>query len=91
MIWLKPEYAAFRERVRKFEFSPCTDCGGCDSAEKNEDDSSAIPFPFAAIASGPVAFCAVPECGKHLRENGFSMAKFVWMMADPGEIERSLE
>jgi MoaA/NifB/PqqE/SkfB family radical SAM enzyme len=44
-IWFKPEYAAFRERVRKFEFSPCTDCGGCDDAERNENDCFGNPFP----------------------------------------------
>jgi MoaA/NifB/PqqE/SkfB family radical SAM enzyme len=44
-IWSRPEYAAFRERVRKFEFSPCTDCGGCDWAEKNEEDCFGNPFP----------------------------------------------
>lgn len=44
-VWSNPEYAAFRERVRKFEFSPCTDCGGCDSAESNEDDCFGNSFP----------------------------------------------
>lgn len=44
-IWSRPEYAAFRERVRKFEFSPCTDCGGCDDSEKNEVDCFGNPFP----------------------------------------------
>jgi MoaA/NifB/PqqE/SkfB family radical SAM enzyme len=44
-IWLQPEYAAFRERVRKFEFSPCTDCGGCEDSEKNEKDCQGNPFP----------------------------------------------
>jgi MoaA/NifB/PqqE/SkfB family radical SAM enzyme len=44
-IWSSTEYTAFRERVRKFEFSPCTDCGGCDSAEKNEEDCFGNPFP----------------------------------------------
>jgi MoaA/NifB/PqqE/SkfB family radical SAM enzyme len=44
-IWANPEYAAFRERVRKFDFSPCTDCGGCDLAEKNEEDCFNNPFP----------------------------------------------
>ena len=44
-IWLNPEYAAFRERVRKFEFSPCTDCGGCADAERNEVDCFGNPFP----------------------------------------------
>ncbi len=44
-IWLQPDYAAFRERVRKFEFSPCTDCGGCEDSEKNEKDCHGNPFP----------------------------------------------
>jgi MoaA/NifB/PqqE/SkfB family radical SAM enzyme len=44
-IWSNLEYAAFRERVRKFEFSPCTDCGGCDDAETNELDCYGNPFP----------------------------------------------
>ena len=44
-IWSNPEYAAFRERVRKFEFSPCTDCGGCHLGEKNEEDCYGNPFP----------------------------------------------
>lgn len=44
-IWERPEYAAFRERVRRFDFSPCTDCGGCDLAETNEEDCFGNPFP----------------------------------------------
>jgi MoaA/NifB/PqqE/SkfB family radical SAM enzyme len=36
-IWAKPAYAAFRERVRRFDFPPCTDCG-CELAEGNEAD-----------------------------------------------------
>ncbi len=44
-IWLQPDYAAFRERVRKFEFSPCVDCGGCEDSEKNEKDCQGNPFP----------------------------------------------
>jgi MoaA/NifB/PqqE/SkfB family radical SAM enzyme len=37
-VWAKPTYAAFRDRVRRFDFSPCTDCGGCDLAETNDED-----------------------------------------------------
>jgi len=44
-IWMQPEYVAFRERVRKFEFSPCVDCGGCEDSEKNEKDCQGNPFP----------------------------------------------
>ncbi len=44
-IWRRPDYAALRDRVRKFDFSPCIDCGGCDMAEKNEEDCFGNPFP----------------------------------------------
>ncbi|MHB8773106.1 MAG: radical SAM protein [Syntrophales bacterium] len=44
-VWTDPGYAAFRERVRRFDFSPCTDCGGCDLGESNEEDCFGNPFP----------------------------------------------
>jgi len=37
-IWNKENYRNFRDRVLKFEFSPCVSCGGCDYPEKNEED-----------------------------------------------------
>jgi len=37
-IWRDPEYLAFRERVSRFDFSPCVSCGACHLAETNEDD-----------------------------------------------------
>ena len=37
-IWDDAEYRAFRDRVRRFEFSPCIDCGGCDLREDNRQD-----------------------------------------------------
>lgn len=43
-IWVKPAYAAFRERVRRFDFPPCTDCG-CDLAAGNEEDCFGNPHP----------------------------------------------
>jgi MoaA/NifB/PqqE/SkfB family radical SAM enzyme len=36
-VWEAPEYVAFRDRVRRFDFPPCTDCG-CELAETNEED-----------------------------------------------------
>ncbi len=36
-VWARPEYVAFRDRVRRFDFPPCTDCG-CELAESNEED-----------------------------------------------------
>lgn len=44
-IWTGEEYSAFRDRVRRFDFSPCIDCGGCDLRETNEEDCTAGPFP----------------------------------------------
>jgi len=44
-LWNLPEYLAFRERVQKFDFSPCTICGGCDLIEENEEDCFGSPFP----------------------------------------------
>jgi MoaA/NifB/PqqE/SkfB family radical SAM enzyme len=44
-IWDAPDYVAFRKRVQEFDFSPCTWCGGCEMAEKNEEDCFSNPFP----------------------------------------------
>ena len=44
-IWLGAEYRAFRDRVRRFDFSPCIDCGGCDLRLTNEADCSGSQFP----------------------------------------------
>jgi MoaA/NifB/PqqE/SkfB family radical SAM enzyme len=44
-LWNLPEYLSFRERVQKFDFSPCTLCGGCDLIEKNEEDCVGNTFP----------------------------------------------
>jgi MoaA/NifB/PqqE/SkfB family radical SAM enzyme len=43
-IWAKPDYTAFRDRVRSFDFPPCTDCG-CELAEANEEDCLGNPHP----------------------------------------------
>ena len=44
-IWEAQEYSAFRKRVQEFDFAPCTWCGGCQMAEKNEDDCFGNTFP----------------------------------------------
>ena len=44
-LWTLPEYLSFRERVQKFDFSPCTFCGACDLSEANEEDCFGSPFP----------------------------------------------
>lgn len=37
-IWKKEEYCVFREKVRKFNFSPCVICGGCENWKENKED-----------------------------------------------------
>jgi len=44
-LWDQPEYTAFRQRVRNFDFAPCVDCGGCYMAETNEEDCFGNSFP----------------------------------------------
>jgi len=44
-LWHSPEHIAFRQRVRTFDFSPCTDCGGCDFSLANEEDCFGNAFP----------------------------------------------
>ncbi|MBE3038321.1 MAG: radical SAM protein [Chloroflexi bacterium] len=44
-IWAAPDYVAFRKRVQEFDFAPCTRCGGCQMAEKNEEDCFGNMFP----------------------------------------------
>lgn len=44
-LWNAPEHIAFRERVQKWTFAPCTFCGGCDVSEANESDCLGNPFP----------------------------------------------
>jgi MoaA/NifB/PqqE/SkfB family radical SAM enzyme len=44
-IWSESEYVSFRERVQRFDFSPCASCGGWDYIEANEGDCVGSPFP----------------------------------------------
>lgn len=44
-VWRSPAYAAFREKVRDFDYSPCHLCGGCSLLEKNEEDCYGNAFP----------------------------------------------
>jgi len=43
-IWTRPDYVAFRARVRRFDFTPCTDCA-CELAEGNVEDCLGSPHP----------------------------------------------
>lgn len=44
-IWESDEYVKFRDIVKCFDFSPCTECGGCDFSETNEEDCYGNVFP----------------------------------------------
>jgi MoaA/NifB/PqqE/SkfB family radical SAM enzyme len=44
-LWNLPEYLSFRDRIQKFDFSPCTICGGCELSEANEEDCFGNTFP----------------------------------------------
>jgi tungsten cofactor oxidoreducase radical SAM maturase len=44
-IWDKKEYREFRDRVIKFDFSPCIQCSGCDYTETNDEDCFGNPHP----------------------------------------------
>ena len=37
-IWNDEGYAALRERIQRFDFSPCTFCNGCELSEENLED-----------------------------------------------------
>ena len=44
-IWHLPDYFAFRNRLREFNFSPCIQCGGCEYFESNQEDCIGSPTP----------------------------------------------
>lgn len=44
-LWNEPEYVAYRDRVQRFAFAPCTFCGGCELAEQNAEDCIGNEFP----------------------------------------------
>lgn len=44
-LWNDREHLAFRERVRSFDFAPCTSCGGCELSKSNEEDCAGNHFP----------------------------------------------
>ncbi len=44
-LWNDKSYLDFREKVRFFDFSPCTSCTGCDLSRLNVEDCLSSPFP----------------------------------------------
>jgi len=47
-LWLDPEYLAFRQKVRSFDFAPCHVCSECDLSASNETDCFGSGFPTCA-------------------------------------------
>ena len=44
-IWESKAYRDFRERVHRFDFSPCLFCGGCELLDENRADCIGSPEP----------------------------------------------
>jgi len=44
-IWLDSPFRALRARLRRFDLSPCLECGGCDISATNDGDCFGTPFP----------------------------------------------
>ncbi len=44
-LWNDAEYVAYRERVQRFAFAPCTFCGGCELVDANQEDCIGNTFP----------------------------------------------
>lgn len=59
-IWESADYAAFREKVRAFDFSPCHVCGGCGLAEENKEDCAGNSFP--AVCGGCLWAQGIIQC-----------------------------
>lgn len=59
-IWSAPEYVAFRDKVRAFEFSPCTTCGGCERFPRNYEDCTENTFPVCGGCLWAQGFISCP-------------------------------
>lgn len=44
-LWHDPAYVELRQRVRSFDFSPCSSCNTCELAGDNSRDCSGSPLP----------------------------------------------
>jgi len=59
-VWRDPAYAAFRRRVRDFDFAPCVDCGSCELRETNEADCCGDTFPRCGECLWAAGFVQCP-------------------------------
>lgn len=58
-LWSSPEYVAFRQRVREFDYAPCAICDGCPQSENNEEDCYGNSFP---TCGGCLWACGIIQC-----------------------------
>jgi len=59
-IWTSEPYACFRDRVRRFDFSPCISCGGCDMLKSNEEDCFQNEHPVCGACLWAQGFIQCP-------------------------------
>lgn len=59
-IWDSPVYRDFRERVRRFAFSPCTTCGLCEEAAENQADCYNNPAPVCGACLWAQGYAQCP-------------------------------
>ena len=59
-IWNSPDYRSLRERVREFDFSPCTLCNSCEMAETNQEDCFGSPPPACGGCLWAQGFISCP-------------------------------
>lgn len=59
-VWESPEFVGFRAKLRTFDFSPCTTCGGCERFAANFVDCSANTFPTCGACLWAQGFVQCP-------------------------------
>ena len=59
-VWDDPTYAAFRDRVRRFDFSFCTSCGGCHRIDGNREDCFGNEHPTCGACLWAQGFIQCP-------------------------------
>jgi MoaA/NifB/PqqE/SkfB family radical SAM enzyme len=59
-IWTSEPYAAFRDLVRRFDFSYCMMCGGCHRIETNDEDCFGNAHPTCGACLWAQGFIQCP-------------------------------
>ena len=59
-MWEDEAYVAFREKVKKFDFSYCVQCGGCHRLESNQEDCFGNEHPTCGACLWAQGFIQCP-------------------------------